>query len=141
MKGYKIVNFGGEPFVNCIFLEETTANKIIDDLVSTRVVQRFFLKVQIVDILVKNNNIVEDTTISEAYVMKVATGKFCKLPQIKILRDSLNIGLADASNIVESVSNKNYLFSKQEIEEIRHNVNWNKFITESLRNGYIIEKL
>ena len=141
MKGHKIVNFGGETFVNCIFLEEATANKIIDDLVNSSVVQRFFLKIQIVDVIVKNNNIVEDTTIPKAYVMKTTKGKLCKFPQIKIIRDSLNIGLADASNIVESVSNKNYLFSKQEIEEIRHNVNWNNFVTESLRNGYSIEEI
>lgn len=141
MKGYKIVNFGGETFVNCIFLEESAADKIIEELINTKVVQRFFLKVQIIDVIVKNNNIVEDTTISEAYVMKATTGNLCKLLQIKILRDSLNIGLADAKNIVESISKKNYLFSKYEIEEIRRNINWNKFVTESLRNGYSIEKL
>ena len=138
MKGYKIVNFEGEPFINYIFLEEAVAKRVIEYCIENSIVQRLFLKIHPIDITVKDNNIFEKTTDSVSRYIMIPTSYTSKLKQVKLLKRCLNIPLIDIISKINTANTKGYMFTEYEIEKIINTVGWDCFIKESNQNGYNI---
>lgn len=141
MKGYKIVNFEGEQFINCLFLEEIIAKRIIECFVENGITQRLFLKIHPVEITTKDNKIIEKTTGDISHYMMTATLYILKFKQTKLLKRCLNIHLVEVINKIDTANTGGYIFTKSEIKKIINTIEWDNFVKESNQNGYNIVKI